>query len=420
MPRQNAVVVVCSCFALVFVVLLAGTAGDHVTLAASSIHFMTPSSRPPVASRTRAVWNVKAVQTPAELAQGQGSGVGNEGRRLFEEETFGGNGRTCLTCHSQTTGTVSPADAEQRFAADPADPLFAADGSDDGFGNGVSRMLADATVLMRIPLPQNVTLKDDPDARFVTLKRGIPTTLNTPALDPVLMLDGRQPDLPSQAAGAIHDHAQNTIPPTTRQLSLIARFQLTDRFFSSIALRNFANGAVAPQLPIGRTASERRGRRFFENIPPDATGKDGLCAGCHSGSMLNETNAELAKILPIPPGTRFQSVLVSEFNEAANTPITFVFTNPDNTQTELTTPDPGRALITGVGQEFGSFDNVNAFKIPTLWGVRTTAPYFHDNDAKTLEAVALHYRNFFLVVSGGFLFLDDQDLADMVAFMKLL
>ena len=331
MPRQNAVVAVCSWFALVFVFLLAG-------------------------ARTNVV-------------QSQGGGVGNEGRRLFEEETFGGNGRTCLTCHSKTTGTVSPADAEQRLAADPADPLFVADGSDDGLGHGVSRMVADATVLMKLPLPQNVKLKDDLAAEFVILKRGIPTTLNTPALDPVLMLDGRQPNLPSQAAGAIHDHAQSTIAPTTEQLSLIAKFQLTDRFFSSIALRNLAHGAALPQLPIGRTPSEKRGRRFFENIPPDATGKDGLCAGCHSGAMLNETNVELAKILPIPPGTRFQSVLVSEFNAAGNTPITFVFTNPDNTTTELTTPDPGRALITGVGQEFGSFDNVNAFKIPTLWGV---------------------------------------------------
>ena len=31
-----------------------------------------------------------------------------DGRRLFERETFGGNGRTCLTCHSRKTGTVSP------------------------------------------------------------------------------------------------------------------------------------------------------------------------------------------------------------------------------------------------------------------------------------------------------------------------
>src|SRR5436190_20494394 len=29
-----------------------------------------------------------------------------EGQRLFERETFGGNGRTCETCHSRETGTV--------------------------------------------------------------------------------------------------------------------------------------------------------------------------------------------------------------------------------------------------------------------------------------------------------------------------
>jgi hypothetical protein len=46
-------------------------------------------------------------------------------------------------------------------------------------------------LLMKIPLPANVELKNDPATRFVILTRGIPTTLNTPALDPVLMLDGR-------------------------------------------------------------------------------------------------------------------------------------------------------------------------------------------------------------------------------------
>jgi len=120
-------------------------------------------------------------------------GVRMDGKRLFEREIFGGNGRTCLTCHSLETGTVSPADALKRFEASPTDPLFLHDGSDDGQGNGVSRILKDATILIEIPLPPNVTLKDDPTARSVTLRRGIPTTLNTPALDPVLMLDGRAP-----------------------------------------------------------------------------------------------------------------------------------------------------------------------------------------------------------------------------------
>src|SRR6476659_4875155 len=86
---------------------------------------------------------------------GQGASVTNreDGKRLFERETFAGNGRTCRTCHSSETGTVSPQDALQRFTANPNDPLFIHDGSDDGHGHGVTRMLSDATILMQLPLP---------------------------------------------------------------------------------------------------------------------------------------------------------------------------------------------------------------------------------------------------------------------------
>src|SRR5262245_54653134 len=96
--------------------------------------------------------------------QAQGNSVGNrkDGKRLFERETFDGNGRTCLTCHSHDTGTVSPQDALARFLSNPRDPLFVHDGSDDGLGHGVTRMLKDATILMTIPLPPNIILKDDP------------------------------------------------------------------------------------------------------------------------------------------------------------------------------------------------------------------------------------------------------------------
>ena len=92
------------------------------------------------------------------------SGHAAKGRRLFERETFGGNGRTCLTCHSRETGTVSPEDALERFDDDPDDPLFLHDGSDDGAGSGVTRILTDATILVQIPLPANVSLADDPEA----------------------------------------------------------------------------------------------------------------------------------------------------------------------------------------------------------------------------------------------------------------
>src|SRR5688572_14835814 len=81
-----------------------------------------------------------------------------DGQQLFDHETFGGNGRTCLTCHSRETGTVSPQDAQLRFQQNPNDPLFFHDGSDDGQGNGATRMLADATILVTIALPPNVRL----------------------------------------------------------------------------------------------------------------------------------------------------------------------------------------------------------------------------------------------------------------------
>src|SRR5690348_11213883 len=86
----------------------------------------------------------------AVTALGQGNAV-SEGKRLFDSETFGGNGRTCRTCHSKATGTISPQDAQQLFNTHPNDPLFVADGSDDGNGNGTTRIRTDATILMRIP-----------------------------------------------------------------------------------------------------------------------------------------------------------------------------------------------------------------------------------------------------------------------------
>jgi cytochrome c peroxidase len=339
-----------------------------------------------------------------------GPSNGNSGKHLFERETFGGNGRTCRTCHSRDTGTVSPDDAQQRFALNPGDPLFVADGSDDGAGNGVSRMLIDATILMRVPLARNVEIAGQPSVRTVTLRRGIPTTLNTPALDPVLMYDGRQPNLPSQALGAILDHAQPAKLPSASDLQRIADFQLTNSFFSSPSLLAFARTGVPPALPEGTNDAERRGRRFFEDVEPDAS-KRGLCATCHSGPMLNETNQFQGP--QFQRGGRFQDVLVSEFNAAGHPMMAFNFRDSSGAVTQVVSPDPGRGLITG------NLEEVNAFKIPALWGVARTAPYFHDNSAKSLEDVMRHYQAFFLSGSNP-VELTQQDMSDIIAFMNLL
>jgi cytochrome c peroxidase len=169
------------------------------------------------------------------------------GRRLFERETFGGNGRTCLTCHSRRTGTVSPEEAQERFARDPNDPLFRGDGSDDGNGNGVQRMLADATVLVRVPLAENVSLANDPTARSVVVRRGISTTLNSPSLDPVLMLDGRQPSLEAQAKGAIVDHAS---APYFHDNSAKTLADVVEHYAKFFAIVSTPPGGAAPALVL--------------------------------------------------------------------------------------------------------------------------------------------------------------------------
>ena len=268
-------------------------------------------------------------------------------QRLFDHETFGGNGRTCRTCHSSDNGTINPEEVAKRLAADPSDPLFLHDGLDDFF-SGTTRIAEHATILIERPLPQGVILLDDPSATSVVLARGVPSTVNTPALDPALMYDMRNPDLQDQASGAIERHALATIPPTAAQLDAIAEFQQTNnRFFSSKAMRLFARGGPPPGLPEGRTPSEKRGREFFVDAPWNPPSKKGVCALCHGGPMLNTANEFTTDATGAPPGWRAFDILVSSRNVLNNPVHTFAVTDRCNATLTVTSPDPG-IMITGV------------------------------------------------------------------------
>ena len=117
---------------------------------------------------------------------------------------------------------------------------------------------------------------------------------------------------------------------------------------------------------------------------------------------------------------------MSLFNQANNPVREFIFNEGTPAEAHIFSPDPGRALITGLLDGPTTFENTDAFKISQLRGIRHTAPYFHDNSAKTLEEVAAHYTKFFKFVTGeccGFdpvIVLTAEDEADMVAYMKLL
>jgi cytochrome c peroxidase len=351
--------------------------------------------------------SVHAAQTARELRRPATVGTAEAtraGERLFEQATFGGNGRTCASCHRPEDGfSTTPATAQARFAANPADPLFRPADSDDGLGHRYSRLLAHATVRVRIPLMcRNIWLEDDPTATSVVVNRGIPGLLDTPALDGMLMSDGRAASLEQQALDAIVDHAETSERPEVDALRQLAAFEISDRFFSRDVLRRFAHRGPAPELPPGTTDAEKRGRVHF--LPT------GACGRCHGGPMLNTATASAV----IGAGQRFAMNRAGELvpSQRINPFVKWHVLNNDGTERVFFDfADPGRILITCRREDLTNF------KIRSLWNVKHTAPYFHDNSAKTLEDVIAHYKEFLKFRNVP---VTDQDLADMLAYLKLL
>ncbi len=352
------------------------------------------------------------------------------GQVLFNNETFGGNGRRCADCHPSgvtQSGTLNPQQVQALFNSNPNGPLFRHDAADTIGGNTFNRFKQHATVLIPIPLPANVRIVGS-SAREVLLRRGIPTTKNTPKLDPVLMYDGRAPNLQEQARDAIARHAQST-NVTTQQLNDIADFQRT--LFNRVNMTLFGTVGTVPHLPLAITASQARGRRWFidaNKTHPNDVGesKFNVCGFCHSGPMLNGLSAFFVQNIspiPLPEGFRFFTVLVSELNSMGNPVHQFEYTN-NGVATVVPSPDPGIFLQTGETPPLGN----GWFKSNTVWGIKDTAPYIHDNSAKDLTQLREHYDTALFILSEtdpvpptlGRIDLTTQDKLDIIAYMNML
>jgi hypothetical protein len=346
------------------------------------------------------------------------------GTRLFERETFGGNGRTCRTCHSRETGTVAPEDAQDRFAADPNDPLFRGDGSDDGKGNGVTRLLADATIRITVPLHENVSLAHDPNARSVVVPRGIPTTLNTPALDPVLMYDGRHPTC----------SPRRLLPPSTTRNPHGCRSPKSWRRSShssgraASSARRDSGGWLGPDMRLRyhsvgprRSSADGRSSRTCRLGPATASRASAppvtaaRCSTRRTSSFQRRRSAAAVDSRAswsrssTPPGTRSTT-------SSSRTPM--APRQRSRARIRVAPSSPGMRMIASRALTRSRFRRSG--------GVARTAPYFHDNSAKTLEDVLRHSARFFAVVTDPAIDgdpaidLTEQDQQDIIAFMKLL
>jgi len=312
------------------------------------------------------------------------------GKHAFEHKIPTGNGRACGTCHVEADGlALTPAHVEAHFNALPrnkygdiasfhGDPLFrAVDADDPNAGTLTFNRLRQGLVRVKIPLPPNVTVDELPGATEIGLFRAVLPIWNVAFTAPYL-LDRRADTLQQQALGASENHMQVRKQPDTHTLNNIAAYE--DDQFSSDRTR-----ALAAQLATGHTPP----RADKPNLTADElAGRDAFdfrCSGCHGGPTLN---AGFVPTLISPT----LAVSISRLNRA-NLPVyTFRFKNPDNTETVLRSPDPGRSLITGNPDLAFQFE---AFDVPTLYGISKTAPYFHDNSSATLEDVIELYRQDF-------------------------
>jgi hypothetical protein len=280
------------------------------------------------------------------------------GREIFFNETFGGNGRTCGSCHR----------AENNFTIDPAfiaslpdnDPLFVAEFNPDlkeNFEN--PKLLREFGLIL-----ENLDGFDDLKNKFT--RRGVPHTLGL--RNSVVSRtgphtgwsgDGAPGDqsLRSFATGAVIQHftkTLNRIPgvdfrlPTNEELDALEAFQLSLGQQEELKLPLRLKSVVA-----------LRGQAIF-NDP--MTGK---CFVCHFNAGANAD----PDIFGAGAG-----------NLNFNTGVEDLPDQPADLSGELNPPDNG----------FGIHGD-STFNTPTLVEAAETGPFFHNNSVETIEGAVAFY-----------------------------
>jgi len=309
------------------------------------------------------------------------------GRTLFDSPPLTSNGTACIHCHPTDIGTLNP---ERIQAMNGQGILFQNDRRDFvGTTQGIpletfTAFETHATVMVDVDVPDNVVVDGDPSVDEVFFRRGILSNINIGAHDDVVLADGRAPSLEAMAVEASETHAEADLSglETIDRMVFIPIFERLDmeRGYSSQAIVDFVTQGTPPALPSGP------GSEFFMD--------GGACAACHGGPMLNTQS----------DGGRFANTGVSSRNLLGNEVNSYSFDGGP----PLYSADPGHALETGDAADF------EAFKIPSLFNVGNTAPYFHDASAKTLEDAVRHYD------LSGLVPLSETDIANIVSFLGTL
>lgn len=231
------------------------------------------------------------------------------------------------------------------------------------------------------------------------LARGTPTIVNT-GFNAIQMWDGREHSLESQSLRPMEaDTEMNT--------DFVQMFSLLNG--SAVYVAAFK--AAYPNEDINRQSVAKAIASFERSVVSNASRFDRWVEGEHDA--LSAEEVEGFKVFTNPEKGNCS---------VCHSPPNFVddgFHNIGLASYGLENPDMGRYTVKALGISKG------AFKTPTLRDIASTAPYFHDGSAATLEEGISHY------VKGGVykanlspnikaLDLSESEKAALLAFLKSL
>ena len=327
-----------------------------------------------------------------------------QGRQLFLNETFEGNGRTCGTCHVETNNfTVDP---ELIATLPPSDPLFVAE------TNPALATLENPDLLRRFGLILVNADGFDPSRGFVF--RGAQnvqalansTTPQDPSFGIDFSTNGRNPNPPERlgwgndgpplrdfALVAIAQHAPTTLSrtpgvdfrvPTDEELDALVAYQL------ALGRQEDFN---LPALELKSTLASNGKTLYLDSgnlFEPEPGHKN--CNGCH----FNGGGTAGMSFNPATPGfprhgrqsTRVQHAAPTNVNEM---PLALALGLPR---------DGGFGQILTVFGSFGNTDDLpppfghlelEEFNSPPVVESADTGPFFHNHTVKDLESAVAFY-----------------------------
>lgn len=300
------------------------------------------------------------------------------GRDLFINETFGGNGRTCATCHRlDNNHTIDP----KYIATLPDnDPLFVAEFMPElaeleqpdllrQFGLIIANVdgFDKAGVLRSVPhlfaLGTSITPEQEFEGKFVTHALG-------------WSADGSVGDgsLRMFTIGAVKQHMPKTM---NRQPGVDFRMPTDDELDALEAYMLSLGRTEDPDLDSMNFSSPlvQKGRELFHSKQPGT----GQCKGCHFNGGANSSTS-------LQNGNRDTGV-----DNMPDNPLKLVWKK---------TPDDG-GFGTEVQNDCGWFKNGQCFgnrefNMTTVIEAADTAPFFHNNSVNTIEeAIAFYNSNAF-------------------------